>query len=313
MTQANPVAFLGMGAMGSALARHLLTQGIPVTVWNRNPERCRPLVDAGASQAQSPAQAALGAKVAITMLADDAANESVVFGPDGLLGALGDDQVHVAMSTISVALAERLRDAHRQAGRAFVAAPVLGRPEMAAQGKLFVALAGAPEAREHARPTLAALSQKIFDLSDDPAAASLSKLIANFLITTVIEGLAESLALARKGGLAPEALLELLTGSIFNAPVFKTYGGLIAEERYQPAGFGLPLGQKDNRLVLQAAEAAQVPLPLASLMRDRFLGARARGWDDLDWSAVARLAAMDAGLSVQALAARGDGSEKADA
>jgi 3-hydroxyisobutyrate dehydrogenase-like beta-hydroxyacid dehydrogenase len=290
------VAFIGMGAMGSAIARNLMAAGHRLSVYNRTPERARPLVEAGARLAASPADAAREAAAVFTMLADDQAVEAVTFGADGLLGALDEAAVHVSMSTISVALCERLAATHRDAGRGFVAAPVLGRPAAAAQAKLFVAAAGEASAMTRVMPLLEVLSQRVTVVAESPAQASVLKLIANFLISTVIESVGEAHALARKSGLDSHAMLEFLTGAIFNAPVYKTYGPLIVDGKFEPPGFALPLGQKDNRLVLQAAEALNVAMPFAAVVRERFLVARSQGWDGRDWSAIGSLAGRDAAV-----------------
>lgn len=296
MSDTTRVAFIGLGSMGSAIAANIQKSGAALTVYNRTAARAQPLVDQGATLASSPAAAAHNADVVFTMLSDDAATESVVFGDDGFLATLPRDAVHVAMSTISVPLSQRLTQAHADAGQHFVAAPVLGRPDMAALGKLFVVASGKPAIRDRVRPLLECVGQRVFDVAETPSQSTLLKLIANFMITTVIESLSEATALARKNDLAPEMLLDVLTNSIFSAPVYKTYGSIIAAENFSPAGFGLPLGQKDNRLLLQAAEASGVPVPLASLVRDRFLSARAQGMSDLDWSAIALLSLADAGI-----------------
>ena len=236
------------------------------------------------------------------MLSDDAATEAVVFGEQGILAGLAKGGIHIAMSTISEALSARLTVAHQEAGHYFVAAPVLGRPDAAAAGKLFVAVAGPSAAIERVRPVLEKIGQRITVVGETPAQGHLLKLIANFMISSVLESLGESTALAQKGGIAPEAMMDFLTNSIFSAPLYKTYGPIIANQTFVPVGFALPLGQKDNRLVLQSAETHQVPMPFASVVRDRFLSARAQGYDDLDWSAndARRLVFQPAGGRVHA-------------
>jgi 3-hydroxyisobutyrate dehydrogenase-like beta-hydroxyacid dehydrogenase len=200
------------------------------------------------------------------------------------------------MSTISVALSRRLAAAHRERNQNYVSAPVFGRPEAAAAAKLFIVAAGPAAAVERCRPLFEVMGQKTFTVGEDPSGANVIKLTGNFLITTVIESLAESLALVRKSGLDANQFLEVLTNSLFNAPIYKTYGGLIAAEKFSPPGFKLPLGLKDNRLLLAAAEEKSVPMPMASLVRDRFLSALAQGLGESDWSAIARISAKEAGL-----------------
>jgi len=300
MTDKLKIGFIGLGAMGSGIAKNIAKAGFDLRVFNRTAARTAPLAEAGAKVAACPADAAREADIVVTMLADDAATEHVVWGQDGLLSALKPGGIHVAMSTISVALSNRLTEAHRQAEQHFVAAPVLGRPDAAAQAKLFIALAGERAALDRVRPVLESTSQRISEIAEIPAQATVLKLIANFLISTVIESVAEANALALRSGLDPQAMLDFLTSSIFSAPVYKNYGAMITQRNFEPVGFALPLGQKDNRLVLQAAEATHVPMPFATLIRDRFLTARAMNWDHRDWSAVAEVALRDAGVDPQA-------------
>jgi 3-hydroxyisobutyrate dehydrogenase-like beta-hydroxyacid dehydrogenase len=290
------IGFLGLGAMGSVMALNLIKQGYKVTVWNRSAPPANALHAQGARIAATPAEAARGAEVAITMLAEDAAVEAVVLGAHGLAEGLANGAVHVSMSTISVALSERLTTIHADRDQWFVAAPVFGRPDQAAAGKLFIAAAGGADALRRIGPALEAIGQRTFVISETPAHASLTKLTGNFLITCVIESLAEAFALAAKAGIETRKVQELLTDTLFSAPVYRTYGDLILDGTFSPPGFKMALGQKDNRLIQQAAEALQVPLPFAAIVRDRFLAARANGADDLDWSAIAKRAAADAGL-----------------
>ena len=276
------VGFVGLGNMGTGMARNLLNAGHQVTVYNRTRSRAEALASTGAVVADSPGRAASGAEVIITMLADDHALEAVVFGTDNILESLPANAIHVSTSTISVALSRRLAAAHRERKQNYVAAPVFGRPEAAAAAKLFIIAAGASSAVERCLPLFNAMGQKTFVVGEDAPGANVIKLTGNFLITTVIESLAESLALVRKSGLDGNQFLEVLTNSLFNAPIYKTYGGLIAAEKFDPPGFKLPLGLKDNRLLLAAAEEKSVPMPMASLVRDRFLSALAQGLGESD-------------------------------
>jgi 3-hydroxyisobutyrate dehydrogenase-like beta-hydroxyacid dehydrogenase len=289
------IGFIGLGNMGAGMARSLLKAGHQVAVWNRTRDKAEAVGREGARVAARPAEAC-EAEAVITMLADDAATEAVVFGADGVLAALAPGATHVAMSTISVALSERLAKAHGEAGQSYVAAPVFGRPEAAAAAKLFIVAAGPGTAIERCRPAFDAMGQRIFVVSEDSAAANLVKLSGNFMIASVIEALGETIALVRKGGVDPAAYLDVLTGTLFSAPVYKTYGGFITQEKYRPAGFKAPLGLKDIRLTLAAAEAKRVPMPLASLVRDNLLALIAQDGEDIDWSAIARIAARNAGL-----------------
>ena len=290
------IGCIGLGAMGSAIALNLVKHGYEVQVYNRSHERAERLRNAGATVAASPAQAAYGADVVFTMVADDAALMAVTSGAAGLIAGLRQGALHISMSTIGVATAQELTVLHREAGLGFVSAPVFGRPDAAAARMLFIMAAGADQHLKVALPLLEQLGQSVGIVGSDPSQANLVKLIGNFMLSVIIETLGEACGVAGKAGIDPEHLVSLLTGASFNAPPYKVYGGLIAAQRFQPPGFALPLGQKDNRLMLAAAEALGVPLPLASLVHDRFLALRARGIGaDHDWSALALGALAEAG------------------
>lgn len=290
------VGFVGLGHMGTGMAANLLKAGFSVTVYNRSPGKADALVAQGAKAGASIAEACQGDAV-ITMLANDDAVDSVVLGRDGVIDNLPSGALHISSSTISVSLSERLSEEHARQGHKFVAAPVFGRPDAASAGQLFIVAGGASAAVEAAAPLLEAMGQKTFVISDAPKAANLVKLSGNFLGASVIESLGEALALVTRAGIDPRRYLDFLTSTLFDAPVYKTYGALIADRRFAPAGFAVPLGQKDIRLVLAVAEDLRVPLPLASLLRDRFLTLLAHGGEELDWSAIGQIPAMDAGLS----------------
>jgi len=301
------VGFIGLGNMGSGMAANLLKAGHTLTVYNRTPARAEALVAQGATLAKT-ASVAARSEVVITMLADDAAVESVVFGVEGVRAGLKTGSIHISMSTISVALAEQLASAHQAAGQRFVAAPVFGRPEAASAGKLFIVAGGEPKTVQFCQPLFEVLGQRTFIIADEPPKANLVKLSGNFLIAAVIETLGEAFALVGKAGIDRARYLDILTNTLFGAPVYKTYGGIIAEERYAPPGFRARLGFKDIHLALGAAEALMVPMPVASLLRDRFLMLIATGSGDFDWSALAALAARDAGEPSPLFAAKCQGS-----
>ena len=288
------VGFIGLGHMGTGMAANLLRAGHEVTVHNRTPGRSQALVEQGARDAAQVADACRGDAV-ITMLADDDAVESVVLGGKGVIDSLGTGATHVSMSTISVALSERLAAAHAKAGQRLVAAPVFGRPDVAAAAQLFIVAAGAPEDIDACGPLFTALGQRTFAVGSEPQAANLVKLSGNFLLASVIEALGEAMALVGKAGIDRRQYLDLLTSTLFTAPVYRTYGGLIVEQKFEPAGFAAPLGHKDIRLTLAAGERLRVPMPLASLLHDRFLALLAQGGEALDWSGIGQLAAKDAG------------------
>jgi len=287
---------IGLGGMGTGLAKSLLRAGHRVTVYNRTPARAEALRGDGATVATTPAEACR-AGIVMTMLADDTALESQVFGDGGILASLPRGGIHISCSTISVALSERLTAAHSSAAQEFVSCPVFGRPDAAEAGRLAVVAAGPVDAVNRCKPLFESLGPKLLIIGEKPSLANIVKLSGNFLIASVLESLSEVLAFARKSGVDPATLVEFLTSTLFNAPVYKTYGGLIVEGNYDNVGFALPLGLKDTRLVLQAAEAKNVAMPIASVIRDRFLTAMARGNSNKDWSALGLIAAEDAGLA----------------
>jgi 3-hydroxyisobutyrate dehydrogenase-like beta-hydroxyacid dehydrogenase len=289
------VGFIGLGSMGSGMARNLLKAGHDVTVYNRTRTRAEELAREGARIATTPAETAVG-EVIISMLADDQALEDVLLGTGGLLARLQPEQVHVSMSTISVELSRNLVEAHRRHGTGFVSAPVFGRPEAAAAAKLFIVAAGPKSLIGKCDPLFNAMGQKTFMLGEDAPTANVLKLSGNFLIASTLECLGEAFSLVRKYGMDPQQYLEIITNSFFSAPFQKVYGGIIAQEKYEPAGFSLRLGAKDVRLVLAAADAADVPMPVASVLHDRFLTGISRGMGEKDWSAIAQLQAESAGL-----------------
>lgn len=297
------VGFIGLGRMGKAMAANLLRAGHTLHVWNRSRSAARELEPLGAQVAARPAEAAARAEVLMLMLADDAATRAVLI-EHGALEHLASGAVCVNLATVSVAAAQELSRLARERGVAYVAAPVFGRPEVAASAKLNIVVAGDAAAVARVQPVLAVLGERIWPVGSEPERANVVKLAGNFMIASALESMGEAAALARGYGVTAQQLLELLTATLFAAPVYQGYGRLIAEQRYTPAGFALTLGLKDVRLALQAGEAAHVPLPFASVLRDRFLEAIAAGQSDHDWSSIAELAARHA--AVPACAAAGE-------
>lgn len=291
------IGFIGLGNMGSAMAMNLLKAGHNVTVYNRTAQKAKPLADQGAHAAADPAEASR-ADVVFTMLADDRAVESVSFGESGILAHLQPGSVHISSSTISVDLSQKLAAAHEKQNQQFIAAPVFGRPEAAAAGKLIVVVAGRTDAIDRCTPLFDVIGQRTFRFGVQPSAANLIKLSGNFLIASVLESLSEAMALVGKAGIDQHEYVDFLTSTLFAAPVYKTYGALIADRKFQPAGFAAPLGLKDVRLTLAAGEQLRVPLPLASLIRDRLLALLARRGDSLDWSAISQIAVEESGQNV---------------
>jgi len=290
------IGFLGLGNMGAGIAANLIKAGHDTLVWNRSAAKADPLLGLGARLTVTPRQCASGRDVVITMLADDAALHAVIQGEDGLMAGLGATGLHVSMSTISVATAERLKIDHAAHGQRFVSAPVFGRPEAAAAAKLFVVAAGEEADLQKVAPIFAAISQRVFKLGADPAAANLVKLCGNFMILAAVEAMGEAMTLAAKGGVQRSQLLEVLTGSLFDVPLYRNYGAMLAEQRFMPAGFAAPLGLKDMRLAAQAADTLRVPMPLLGVLRDHLLQTIAVEGEDIDWSGIGRTIAKNAGV-----------------
>jgi 3-hydroxyisobutyrate dehydrogenase-like beta-hydroxyacid dehydrogenase len=288
------VGFIGLGRMGSGMAADLLRAGHEVTVYNRSPDKAEALAAEGAKVAASIAEACRGEAV-FTMLSNDEAVESVVFGDGGILASLPKGAIHISSSTISVALSDRLAAAHAKAGQRYVVATVLGRPDAAAAGKLIVVAAGDPDTVSEVAPLLDAIGQSTTVFGDTPSAANLVKLAANFMTATVIEALGEAIALTSKGNIDKRRFLDFLTSGNFNAPVFRIFGELVIADTIAPAGFAAPLAFKDIRLALKAGEDLRVPMPFASVLHDRFVELLANGGEEMDWSAIGRLPLRDAG------------------
>ena len=286
---------IGLGKMGKGIARNLLRGGHGLTVYNRTTERAEALRGDRARVARSVVEAC-GSGVVMTMVANDVALESVVYGEKGILASLPAGGVHISLSTISVALSDRLAADHGRARQEYVAAPVFGRPEAAASATLIVVAAGPAASIERAKPLFASMGSRLMVFGEKPSLANVVKLCGNFLFVCVIETLAETFAFARKSGVDPAVLHDFLTSTMLNTPIYKMYGSMLTQDKYEPAGFETRLGFKDVRLVLQAAESAAVPMPVASVIHDRLVTAIARGNAEKDWSVLGRIAAEDAGL-----------------
>ena len=288
------IGFIGLGHMGSAIARNLLEGGHELIAWNRSPEPVKALAQAGARAAEAPVDVFAAAEVVFSMLADDAVVESVVLN-SGALDAAKPGAIHVNVATISVALADRLERLHRDRGLSYVAAPVLGRPDVAAAGNLIVLAAGETVAVDRVRPLLALFARRMFPIGEQSSRANVARPACNFALAAMLETLGEAGALAATNGVAPETLFEVMTETVF--PAYKTYAPLITERRFRPASFALSLGFKDVRLALQVAEAKHAPMPIASVLHDQFLAAIAHGDSELDWSALSMVAFRAAGLA----------------
>ena len=294
MTQ--KIGFVGLGAMGLPMAANLLAAGYHLTVYNRTASKAEPLIAKGARRAERAGDVAHPGGIVVSMLADDASVKALVTGEDALAERIAPDGIHVSMSTVSPAITRELAAYHAARGSVMVAAPVFGRPSSAQAKWLWICTSGSADAKAKVKPILEAMGQDIFDFGDNPGAANVVKLAGNFMIAAALEAMGEAVAMMRKSGVDPAAALEMLAKTLFAAPVYQGYGPAIAHGRFTPAGFRLPLGLKDIDLVLQTAAAANAPMPAASLLRDRFISAIAKGRADLDWSAIALGAADDAGL-----------------
>jgi 3-hydroxyisobutyrate dehydrogenase-like beta-hydroxyacid dehydrogenase len=265
-------------------------------VYNRTAQKAEPLVALGATLVDSPSAVVEPGSIVFTMLADDAAVESVTVGNRDFLDRFGSGGIHVSMSTIGPETPRDLAEQHAKKGVSYLAAPVIGRPDRAAAGNLFILLAGEENAKRMVEPILKHLGERIFDFGEQPWKANVAKLVVNFSIMAAIESMAEAFTLAEKQEIPREKIASLLSETLFAGVVYKGYGDLVARHRYQPAGFRLRLGWKDLHLALQVAEESETPMPIASLLANRFLSALAKGRADLDWSALALGASEDAGL-----------------
>lgn len=283
--------------MGLGMARNLVRAGHEVAVYNRTREKA--LACEGARVAESPADASRGAEAVMTMLADDAAVEEMVLGKNGIAHSMEEGCIHLSHSTISAALSRRLTEEHALRGQGFLSVPVFGRPDAADTKNLVVAVAGPPELVERCRPLFDAIGRCTFVLGTEPWQANVAKVCGNFLVITFIEALGEAYATLRKAGVEPIMFLEIMD-SLIGSRIIANYGKLIAEEKFEPAGFALKLGLKDVRLALAAAEECEAPMPLASIVHDQLLAALAQGQGELDWSSVTQVAARNAGLKSEA-------------
>jgi 3-hydroxyisobutyrate dehydrogenase-like beta-hydroxyacid dehydrogenase len=288
------IAFVGLGAMGKGMAINLVKAGHSVRVWNRSRGPADEVARQGARRLESPREAAAGDAV-LLMLADDAAVRAVITEAALLENAPRGFAV-VNLSTVSVALAQELTERCQRHGITYVAAPVFGRPDVAAAGKLQIVVAGDPTVVARLQPLFDAMGQRTWSVGAEPYGANVVKLAGNFMIAAAIASMGQAIALGEANGVHASDLMEVLTNAVFNTPVYKNYGTLIADRRYEPPGFRLTLGLKDVRLALAAGESAHVPLPFASALRDDFLDAVAHGDSDLDWGAVAEVARRRAGL-----------------
>ena len=290
------IGFIGLGNMGEPMARNLLSAGYELKVFNRSAGRAKLLVSEGATAVSTPREVVNVGGIVITMLANDAALETVTLGKDGLLLPLGVGGLHISMSTVSPETSRHLAAEHVGQGSHFVAAPVFGRPDAAAARKLWICCSGSVEAKQRAQPILEALGQGIRDFGSDAGAANVVKLAGNFLILSAIGSLSEAISLAEKNGVDRSALTTFFGQTIFACPPYQNYGRILAERAFMPAGFKLELGMKDMRLIRELAERTQVPMPIVDLLHARLLSSLAKGRAEFDWTAIELSVAEDAGL-----------------
>jgi len=289
------ITFIGLGRMGAGIAGNLLKTDHTLTVFNRTREKAGALARQGAKMADSIQEAVSDCDVVFTMLADDGAVADVVLSDAGIAAALPAGAIHVSHSTISVGMARRLAEEHAQRGQVFVSAPVFGRPDAAEAKRLLVVAAGEAAALERVRPLLDAIGRQTYIAGSEPWQANLIKLNGNFMIACVLETFGEAFATIRKAGMDHHLFHEIMS-ELFGSPIYKGYGSAVAGNKFEPAGFALRLGLKDIRLGLEAAGELEVPMPFASILRDHFLAALANGQENMDWSSVGKIAALQAGL-----------------
>jgi 3-hydroxyisobutyrate dehydrogenase-like beta-hydroxyacid dehydrogenase len=290
------LGFIGLGNMGAPIAANLLKAGFGMRVYNRTASKAAPLTAKGATLAASPAEVAQPGGIVLTMLADDRAVEEVCLPGGSFIERLGLGGIHISLSTISPVTARRLAEHHAKYKVDYLASPVFGRPDAAAAAKLWICNSGPAAAKKRVQPILTAIGQGIFDFGEDAGAANVVKLCGNFLFAASIETLAEMLTLAEKNGVSKKAVAEMI-GKL--SPLHSGYANQIAEQKFEPAGFRLALGLKDVNLIMQTAGASMTPMPLGSLLHDRYVSAVAKGRANLDWSAIALGVAEDAGLALR--------------
>ncbi|MBP6564837.1 MAG: NAD(P)-dependent oxidoreductase [Burkholderiales bacterium] len=290
------IGVIGLGRMGRGIAGRVLGAGHDLAVYNRTSGKDADLVAAGARSVASIALACEQRDVVVTMLADDAALDAVALGAGGVRDSLPVGAIHMVMGTHGVGIVRALTAAHAAAGQTLVAAPVLGRPDAAASGQLGIVAAGPAEALQRCKPLLDVIGRRTFEAGASPDAATSIKLANNFMLGCAVQAMGEAYSLVRRFGVAPQVLHDVMTEGLFSAPAYKVYGKIMADEAYDNVGFTTRLALKDMSLVLAAGDMARVPLPSASLLRDRLLAAIAHGDADRDWAVLAREQARTAGL-----------------
>ena len=287
------IGFIGLGRMGGHVAANLLKAGHQVTLWNRSQAPVQALIAKGAAAANSPEEAVQGDAVFSMLSNDQVMREMGLAGP--LLEKAAKGLIHVNLATISVAFAKELSAAHRKAGLSYISAPVFGRPEMAESAQLVLVAGGDAEALRTMQPMFDKIGARTVAM-DAPEKANLFKIAGNFMIASELESIGEAFALLRKGGVDPSLFHDVLSGRLFTGAVFKSYGTMILNRTYEPAGFALTLGLKDVNLARSAAEGLGVGMPTAELLKKHYDEAVAWGWQDRDWAAIGEVPAKKAGV-----------------
>ena len=290
------IGFIGLGSMGLPMAANLLKTDHELHVYNRTASKADPLKDKGAVVEKDPGELASAVDLIMTMLSDDTAIQEVLF-EKGVMECMKEGAVHVSMSTASVAFIRNLNQKHRERNQYLISAPVFGRPDMAEAAKLWVIAAGDNGKIDEIRPILDSLGRAVSVVGERPEQANTIKIAGNFMIASMIETLGESFSLVEKSGMDSHEFLEIMTSALFGAPVYKNYGFMIADRKYLPGGFKMKHGLKDVRLALQAGDEEQVPMPLASMLHDHYLQGIAKGMSDHDWSALAEISRLSAGIN----------------
>ena len=291
------VCFIGLGNMGHPMAESLLKNRVNLFVYNRTKSKADDLLKQGASWLNSPSEAFKHATIVFTMVANDQALIALTEGPNGILANAKPGCIHVSMSTISPKLSRELTAKHQEKGVHYLASPVFGRPDVAAQQNLWICISGNSSAKKQVDPLLHFIGKKVYDFGEEPASANVVKLAGNFLILNTVEMLSEAFTFVEKSGVDPQKVHEFITDSLFPTPVHKTYGQLILSQNFDPAGFKMKLGLKDIDLLLRAAEEVRVPLPSAGLLHDRLLAGLAHNRGEMDWSAIALTELEEAGIT----------------
>jgi 3-hydroxyisobutyrate dehydrogenase-like beta-hydroxyacid dehydrogenase len=289
------IGFIGLGKMGIPMAKNLQKGGYQLCIYNRTPDKAKELVAGGAKLVKHPSDVLENTDIVITMVSDDNALEELVYGDHGLSSKFRKGVIHICMSTIAPATSKKLAKDHEAKGATYLGCTVSGRPEMAAQAKLVIYLAGEKNAKERVKPFLSLLGQKVFDLGDQPEYANVCKLAANFLVLSCIQSLAEALTFVQKNGLNPKDIGDIFTQTIFDCPIYKAYAPIVAEGNYKP-GLSLEHGLKDIRLLKELAAESFVPMPFASVLHEQLITCMAKGWQDMDWSAIAKACKEDANV-----------------